>query len=641
MLEQQELLEQGKKEEWIRNELNNDEADESTDGWYEMEEKYEDYSEGLARRAYEKDEEREKRQEERDSKKENIGHVKKLNGFTIVEYEPRDWRLEGLGQWIKQYVKDYFTLYDHKGNIETDNPEVLNILNKKYPNGYTIDGDTLIIDVVLLDYKDNHFFKKINYQGNKKSTALNHNIRIKSKTNIVPALGVETIAETLASVIVNQPNDSGMMIGIFGRWGRGKTFLAEKTWDFLKQKEPKYERVIFSAWKYQDTKASWAYLYESFLNKYLADEEQSKNKTPWQKTITYLGYNKKLWKLNVNKHKLYPLIGLVTMLMLGFVWTFIVDKTNVIKTLISIFGIVTIIQMFFFYLKYKNSVSGLYNKYFSKKSFSEHLGLQSEIENELTNLLKTWIPIPNQHEKVILFVDDIDRCNIEQVISIIDGLRVILDNPEIHKRLIIITAIDENILYQALNHKYSGIDTSKIDEMHKEYLEKIFIIGLKLNHLNSNEIEEFLENILPEEDDTKEYLPENESPENTLHKTVKFNDLKSPSDAIKTMLFERSNYEINSDERKHLTQIIKTLNNATPRKVRIFYYKYLILKQLFHIRLEEKYLVETWRTESDERVIADILIHISNNLDINNFTCNKSDEIIEALKDSANMVSIL
>ncbi len=629
-----------KKEQWIRNYINDDEADEYSDEWYKAEEKYEEM---IAQLVMEREQEAYEEENYYDEvlDNENTQSIKRTENYTLVEYHPNNWVLENLAEEISRKVYSHFILFDHKGNIETDNQEALNVLlTKEVAGSIYIGKQMFIVDTDLLNINSHNFFQSIGYQDNKEtdSTVTNPNIKIKIKSDIKPVLGVETIAETLSSIIVNQPDDSGMMIGIFGKWGRGKTYLAEKTWDFLKEEKPKYERVVFSAWKYQDTKASWAYLYETFLNTYLYDKEENKKDTLWEKTKSFLGYNKKLWKINVNKYQLFPLIGFVITLLLGFTWTFFIDKILIVKTLISIFGVVTLIQIFFFYLKYKNSVSGLYNKYFSKKSYSEHLGLQSEIENELTNLLKAWIPDSNKHEKIILFVDDIDRCNIEQVISIIDGLRVILDNPVIHERLIIITAIDENILYQALDHKYIGMKKKQVKAMHKEYLEKIFIIGLKLNHLSSNEIEEFLENILPEEENE---IEDTEPIEPSISNTINLKDIKSPTQYIQSTIFERSNYEINSLERKYLKHTIKNLNYATPRKVRIFYYKYLIMKQLLHIRLEEKGLVDNWRTESDERVIADILIHTSNDLDINTFECDKGNEILAVLKDTASMVSIL
>lgn len=74
-------------------------------------------------------------------------------------------------------------------------------------------------------------------------------------------IGVNDIAEELANLINIMPNESGRMIGIFGEWGRGKTFLMKYIWDNLEKKNSFY-KVDFQAWKYQETPAVWAYLYE-------------------------------------------------------------------------------------------------------------------------------------------------------------------------------------------------------------------------------------------------------------------------------------------------------------------------------------------------------------------------------------------
>lgn len=96
--------------------------------------------------------------------------------------------------------------------------------------------------------------------------------KIVSKDLIRPAFGITSIAEIMANIIDLQPSNSGAMIGIFGKWGRGKTYLYKKIKDYINnnETEKEYEFVEFSAWKYQDTKESWAYIYETFLNAYLS-----------------------------------------------------------------------------------------------------------------------------------------------------------------------------------------------------------------------------------------------------------------------------------------------------------------------------------------------------------------------------------
>ncbi|MGZ4057899.1 MAG: P-loop NTPase fold protein, partial [Bacteroidia bacterium] len=95
---------------------------------------------------------------------------------------------------------------------------------------------------------------------------------LRDANNIKPVMGVLELSADLAEVIHTLPIDKekGQMIGVFGKWGRGKTFLLKEIWNFLEKKEDtKYIKIEYHAWKYQETPASWAYLYENFVSEYL------------------------------------------------------------------------------------------------------------------------------------------------------------------------------------------------------------------------------------------------------------------------------------------------------------------------------------------------------------------------------------
>lgn len=462
-------------------------------------------------------------------------------------------------------------------------------------------------------------------------------INMIDKNNISPVLGVEEISEALASIIINQPEDSGMMVGIFGKWGRGKTFLAERTWQSIKARRTNFQRVIFSAWKYQDTKASWAYLYKSLLDQYLFEEET----TNW----IYKGVNKvkkyyKLLKLNTKKYSVIPVISLLA----SGLWLFAVDdKVGLYKEVISIFGVVTLIQIIYFYFKHSDNILDLFSNYFSKRDFSDYLGFQAEVENEITNLLKTWIKTAGPDKKIVLFVDDIDRCNINQVLTIIDGLRVILDNSEINNRLIIITAVDETILELSLKQKYESFYDQH--NIFKEYLEKIFIIGLKLNSLSDVEIQDFLTNIIPRPAEESNPIQIEKSSPNRNGKT----ELSSTSASTitnDTDIQVDHDLDIHVDESKYLLKQVINLENATPRKIRIFYYKYLVMKKLLMIKLEANNLLDEWEEINEEHIIIDALIHSTNGgcIDVyflNNVNKAIRPELIETVKYVVLMVSVL
>jgi len=526
------------------------------------------------------------------------------------------------------------------------------------------------------------------------------NISITKKSEIKAVLGVQSIADTLASVVANQSDDSGMMVGIFGKWGRGKSYLAEKTWESLEKQKPKYKRVLFSAWKYQDTKASWAYLYETFTKVYfekhkhenittwvskLKSKKISKLAIQWNKFIDIIDNKniqiKKTFQINYTKYSSTPIIMFI--LFLSFGWIFLTNKLELIYFLISSFGFVILINLALFYMKNKTSVIGLYNKYFSQKNYNDYLGFQAEIENELTNLLKTWIPISNENEKIVLFVDDIDRCHIEQIVNIIDGLRVILDNIEIHNRLIIITAIDEKILMEAIRHKYAQLNGDKLDLVLREYLEKVFIIGLKLDSLSDTEVSEFLKTFLPKIKPTEheknienminstlsepkssnnnDELPSEEKPQNDedtsintiepqteekpdkIPESLKNEDISTNTIESQTEEVSKTTENITYFEREYMINTLQNLENNTPRKIRIFYYKYLIMKQLFYIRLKEKGLFNNWKdNEENGKLLIDILIDVTNNNSMEDFSSDIGDEeILIELKYVVNMVSVI
>lgn len=82
--------------------------------------------------------------------------------------------------------------------------------------------------------------------------------------SVSPCFDVESIADVFSSHIMNLKDESGQMIGVFGHWGRGKTYFVDKVLKKIREVPNKeYKTVLFRPWKYQDTPATWAYLYET------------------------------------------------------------------------------------------------------------------------------------------------------------------------------------------------------------------------------------------------------------------------------------------------------------------------------------------------------------------------------------------
>ena len=104
-----------------------------------------------------------------------------------------------------------------------------------------------------------------------KTKGINNDIKDK---NVPPCFGIDGIADsflTQIDKISSTQADNVCMIGIFGEWGRGKSYFFKRLEEKINKREDKnsiqYDIVEFNAWKYQDTPALWAYLFETVYHK--------------------------------------------------------------------------------------------------------------------------------------------------------------------------------------------------------------------------------------------------------------------------------------------------------------------------------------------------------------------------------------
>ncbi len=456
-------------------------------------------------------------------------------------------------------------------------------------------------------------------------------------------IGVKDIAAEIATMLQNlKIKEKGKMIGIFGKWGRGKTFLMEQIWERLGEiEENKFYRVKFHAWKYQDTPASWAYLYESFANRYYRADEKFFLFKPIYIII-------RRWRLNLKRYGYLPIFGLllpIIMFILGYYGIIedlkiIIDRLGNVLLGVSGLGIITLIYKL--YVKFNSKATDLFKKYMHEQSFHQLLGVQAEIQKELKNLLKTWISnreVKNKGSAVLLVVDDIDRCQETRLIQIIDSLRIMLEDSEISKRVIVLAAIDGNVLKRAIKWKYYDlIETDyeiegRLDQkimvskdLIKEYLDKLFLSGIKLGVLTSEErLDIFVAftdgKVAPEktiEDDRKQLIEGNNSEESEteIQKTFEPQDLdevnkkgmKNLKNNIDNFITE-STYDLEPQEAIELNYLIEMFKDATPRQIRIFYYRYLLARNLLDRQIQKLNLTSSGKRKGEISLMGELLLH--------------------------------
>ena len=424
-------------------------------------------------------------------------------------------------------------------------------------NGYTLDiGENISTSASSPQpqkphsaSKDQFFRAKSNYR------------RVVDK-DAKPCFGVDSLAECYANQIekiTESSVDAVPMIGIFGPWGRGKTYFFSRLKDyFTKKNNKKFQFIEFNAWKHRDTPAIWAYLYETiYKNSSWGTKFKLWLKDKWLGALKIASIFVLAWLLSVLLAKLPNLsdrvLALFKDLSLPIAWAGVLS--------VFIYG----------FINNPTSALSLIRKYSGRRSFTSELGIQNEVEQHLVSLLKTMITNPDK-KRIILYVDDIDRCNAIKMIDVIDSLRVILENEEIRKRLVVLCSLDENKIMSGFIHLNQGIYSSENDRLitlAREHMEKIFIFGIKLPELDTTQQCLFVRSIINHgKEATKSSPIEIETPYSTYRKNASIIPV-SASEEEK----EINDTVIEDILNEFITNYKWTL---TPRKLRILYYRLLM-----------------------------------------------------------------
>lgn len=390
--------------------------------------------------------------------------------------------------------------------------------------------------------------------------------------NVTPCFGIKAVTDCFAKQldkIATSKTESTRMLGIFGPWGRGKTYFFKQLKEDLEDKQRhtlKYKIVEFNAWKYQDTPALWAYLYETIY----------KSSSWLEKTINFIRQT-----IQINDVIIYFLILVVGWLIGWFVSE---HSNNVIREfLVSIKIPASAIYLFsgiaYTLVEKPVTVRRIIKRYTSRKLYKNYLGIQNEIEENLQKLLQSMVLCPSK-SRVILYVDDIDRCPSRKMVSLIEALRTVLENPKIQERLIVICSIDEKKLLQSYKQELiaNGFNQEQSNQLSREQLDKLFLFGIKLADLDSTQLQEYLETLIENSNSENKTNTPNEQKEEIPFSTARQKGAFIPTNASEEIP-ELNDERIESLFKDYFVSH-RNLRTITPRKIRIMYYQVLFALSL-------------------------------------------------------------
>lgn len=269
-------------------------------------------------------------------------------------------------------------------------------------------------------------------------------------------LGYETYIESFKYIIDSKEKiiQPPVVFGIHGKWGSGKSTFME----LLKNKLVSDNKIIISInpWEYEEgtdfVTIFFALLYKEIIEKSFS-ENFKKNVTKFVRTLL------KTVKIKVNTPAYMPISGSAE-----------IDFSKLAE-------------------KEQKSIleKAIEDKYLRRDTINNILD-DTEIKDK----------------KIIVFIDDLDRCSVDKVINTIESIKLFLSS----KNCIFFLGCDLEYLKSAIAIHYKEYIESKfkdnkndiykesIDNFTKEYLEKIIQIPFNIPIIDKKNISEFINRML-------------------------------------------------------------------------------------------------------------------------------------------------
>ena len=287
---------------------------------------------------------------------------------------------------------------------------------------------------------------------------------------------VETLAEIAAT------SNTPLTIGVFGTWGSGKTSLMGMVRDSL---PPEFTVAWFDAWKYDKEETLWrAFL----LNVLAAVRKRIPAGQPTQdldtlETMLYRAIDlEKVGGVTIDLNKLAPTLAKgAVQIGLSFI-PGVAGLAKIIEEL-QVLGTDNISQTALDAIQRERT-----------KIHIEQVRFLEQFQDKFRELVKAHIA-PG---RLVVFVDDLDRCLPEKAIQVLEAIKLFLDVPD----CVFVLGLDQDVIARAIEMKYREAGSHRegdegprftIEGLH--YLEKIIQLPFQIPPVERTEMSSFVKSL--------------------------------------------------------------------------------------------------------------------------------------------------
>ena len=280
--------------------------------------------------------------------------------------------------------------------------------------------------------------------------------------NEIDLLGSKKYSKLLEENILKSPENKSMTIGIFGRWGIGKSSIVETTKINLEISHPEIKFITYDAWKYTNDGFRRTFLMQ------IRDELKSKK-------IKRTDLANHLYS-NILKSK-YEWGALILIILFALV-LIILKMLEQFYEVAAIAFIILILQQIIKILLTPNTNIQT-SHYFSPEQF----------EKDFKTIIDEFISSRRKNKKIVITIDNIDRCTQEQTYQTLTDIRGFLDDKKYP--IVFLIPIDDNALASQIEKK---------GDNSPEFMRKIFDVVIHIKPLKEAEMYDFVNEINEKEE---------------------------------------------------------------------------------------------------------------------------------------------
>ena len=303
-------------------------------------------------------------------------------------------------------------------------------------------------------------------------------------------LNTSIYANNLVGLIKSAPKGQVFNIGLFGSWGSGKSsIIATAKKQLISSKDLKVKFITYDAWKYANDSFRRMFLFE--VQKELGFKRTSLMEKFYQNSNQDVDVKNQVSPLKVLLFVAAIVIGVIVV---GLSDIEIEAKIS-IYSLFALFSVLLgILTGCFNQLKVAISKPFMFAPEQFEQCFQEMM--EEALKPNIIQRAFQFIarnPDCISHKKIVIVIDNIDRCNSEQSYNLLTDIKTFLCDERFN--IVFVIPVDDEALRKHILNKSHNNNTDECARDKEEFLRKFFNVTLRIKPHQPTEMYEFTQKL--------------------------------------------------------------------------------------------------------------------------------------------------